>query len=62
MTTGVWQTEIVRAMVQRAKGDDMAATKEPLDRAIGKPTDDDLSERLETLEQLAERLSSGGVQ
>ncbi|MFK7883618.1 MAG: hypothetical protein AB8F26_05475 [Phycisphaerales bacterium] len=53
---------IVRAMVQRAKGGDMAATKELLYRAIGKPTDGDLSERLEALEQLAERLNAEAAQ
>ena len=53
---------IVRAMVQRAKGGDMTATKELLDRAIGKAADGDLSERLEALEQLAERLNAEAVQ
>ncbi|RMH24587.1 MAG: hypothetical protein D6692_12755 [Planctomycetota bacterium] len=52
---------IVGALIQRAKGGDMAATKELLDRAIGKPTDGDLAERLDRLEEAAERLLGGGA-
>jgi len=47
---------IVRALVHRAKGGDMAAIRELLDRAIGKPTDADLAERLDELEALASAL------
>lgn len=53
---------IVRAMIQRAKGGDMVATKELLDRAVGKPAQGDIAERLEALEQLAERLAAGGAE
>lgn len=52
---------IVRAMIQRAKGGDMVATKELLDRAIGKHTDGDMTERLDALEDLAKRLAEEGI-
>ncbi|MCC5821842.1 MAG: hypothetical protein LAT64_00985 [Phycisphaerales bacterium] len=48
---------IVLAMVHRAKGGDMAAVRELLDRAIGKPTDANIAERLEMLEEAARRIS-----
>lgn len=47
---------IIRALVHRAKGGDMAAIRELLDRAIGRPTDADLAERIERLERAAEEL------
>lgn len=47
---------IIRALVHRAKGGDMAAAKEVLDRAIGKPTDAGIAERLDELEALATAL------
>lgn len=47
---------IIRALVHRAKGGDMAAIRELLDRAIGKPTDADLAERLDALERAAAEL------
>lgn len=51
---------IVRALVHRAKGGDLGATKELLDRAIGKPTDGDLAERINELERVAESLMAEG--
>lgn len=51
---------IIRAMVHRAKGGDMGAIRELLDRAIGKPTDADLAERIERLEQAADELRRDG--
>jgi hypothetical protein len=51
---------IVRAMIQRAKGGDMAATRELFDRAMGKPTDGDLAERIDELERVAESLWTEG--
>ena len=53
--------EIVRTMIKRAKGGDMVATKELLDRAIGRPTDGDLSLRIESLEAIAESLTKQGA-
>ena len=50
---------IVRAMIQRAKGGDLGATKELLDRVIGKPADADLAERLDALERTAAELREG---
>jgi len=50
---------IVRAMIQRAKGGDLGATKELLDRVIGKPADADLAERLDALEITAAELREG---
>jgi len=47
---------IIRALVHRAKGGDMAAAKELLDRAVGKPTDAGIAERLDELEALANSL------
>jgi len=47
---------VIRALVHRAKGGDMAAIKELLDRAIGKPTDAGVAERLDELEALATSL------
>jgi hypothetical protein len=47
---------IIRALVHRAKGGDMAAAKELLDRAVGKPTDASVAERLDELEALATAL------
>lgn len=55
---------IIRALVHRAKGGDMAAIRELLDRAIGKPTDAGVAERLDELERasadLARRLGGEG--
>jgi hypothetical protein len=52
---------IVRALVHRAKGGDLGAARELLDRAIGKPTDADLSERIDALERAAEELREGAA-
>jgi hypothetical protein len=52
---------IIRALVHRAKGGDMAAIREVLDRAIGRPSDADLAERLDALERAAEQLREGGA-
>lgn len=52
---------IIRALVHRAKGGDMAAAREILDRAIGKPSDADTAERLDALERLAEELREGAA-
>ncbi len=50
---------IVRALVHRAKGGDLGAARELLDRAIGKATDADLAERIDALERMAEQLREG---
>jgi len=48
---------IIRGLVHRAKGGDMAAAKELLDRAIGKATDANVAERLDELERTAADLA-----
>jgi len=53
---------IIRALVHRAKGGDMAAIKELLDRAIGRPTDADVASRIDQLERAAEAMKIGGDQ
>jgi hypothetical protein len=52
---------IIRALVHRAKGGDLGAAKELLDRAIGKATDADLAERLDALERAADELREKGA-
>ena len=51
---------IVRTLVMKAREGDLAAAKEVLDRCVGPPTDGDLTERLDTLEELAESLTAEG--
>jgi hypothetical protein len=43
--------EIVQTLVTLAKQGDIAAAKEVLERTLGKPTEHDLFERLEALEE-----------
>lgn len=42
--------EIAQALIATAKGGDVRAVKELLDRTIGRPVETDLIERLESLE------------
>ncbi len=42
--------EIAHALIETAKGGDVRAVKELLDRTIGRPVETDLIERLESLE------------
>tara|TARA_E500000318_G_scaffold93927_1_gene93187 strand:+ start:961 stop:1281 length:321 start_codon:yes stop_codon:yes gene_type:complete len=42
--------EIARSLIATAKGGDVRAVKELLDRTIGRPVETDLIERLESLE------------
>lgn len=42
--------EIARSLIEAAKGGDVRAVKELLDRTIGRPVETDLIERLEALE------------
>ena len=46
-------TAIVKKLVAEAKGGDVRAAKEIIDRCIGKPTEADLIARIEQLEALA---------
>ena len=45
---------IVKKLVDEAKGGDVRAAKEVIDRCIGKPTEADLLERIDRLEALIE--------
>lgn len=47
---------VIWALLHRANGGNMAAIKELLDRAIGKPTDAGVAERFDELEALATAL------
>jgi hypothetical protein len=49
---------IVTKMVELAKDGDLVAAKEVLTRTLGKPQEADLAERLEQLEDLAEKILS----
>ena len=44
--------EIAEALVQAAKGGDMAATRELLLRTLGRPVEADLVERMERIEEM----------
>ena len=46
--------DIARALIASAKGGDTRATKELLDRTIGRPVEADFVERLEALESAVE--------
>lgn len=48
--------EVVGVLIDKAKAGHLPAVRELLDRAIGKPTDGDLAERLEELERAAEEI------
>lgn len=43
---------VIRALIDEAKGGDVPAARELLDRCLGKPVELDLMERLRTLEEL----------
>lgn len=51
---------IVDALVQEAEQGDLRATKEILDRTLGKPIHADLLERIEQLEEAIENLKAEG--
>ena len=46
---------IIKALVKKARGGDVAAAKIVLERTLGKPAEFDLLERLEAIEQFVER-------
>jgi hypothetical protein len=48
--------QIVQSLVEEAKGGNVQAAREVLDRCLGKPIEADLIERLATLEQHLEQL------
>jgi len=47
---------IVKKLIEQAKSGDMVAIKEVLDRAVGKPVEADLFEKLESLERIIDEL------
>jgi hypothetical protein len=47
---------VITVLVEKAKEGNLAAIRELLDRAIGKPTDASVAERLDELEALATAL------
>lgn len=51
--------EIIRVLLGMARGGDLSAIKELLDREIGRPADADLAERIEALERVAAELREG---
>ena len=53
-------TAIVGKLVELAKGGDVRAIREVLDRTLGRPVEADLLERLEHLETLAAELRDKG--
>ena len=44
-------TAVARALIEKAKGGDVAAIRELFDRVLGRPIEADLLERLEALER-----------
>lgn len=44
-------SDIARALIEQAKGGDIQAVKELLNRVLGRPTDGDVLERVERLER-----------
>ncbi len=48
---------IVGKLVEQAKGGDIAAIRELLDRAIGKPVETDFVEKVEHLERMLDELT-----
>lgn len=46
---------IIKALVKKARGGDVAAAKIVLERTLGRPAEFDLLERLEAIEQFVER-------
>lgn len=52
---------IIKKLVQQARGGDLPAVKELLDRCVGKPSTGDLIERIEALEAVAEQMQGEGM-
>jgi len=52
---------IIKKLVQQARGGDLPAVKELLDRCVGNPGSGDLIERIEALEAVAEQMQAEGV-
>jgi len=53
--------EVMRVLLDKAKAGELAAIRELFDRTIGKPTESELSERLDQLEARAAALLGHGA-